>query len=242
MDLLGTLFQEPGPIPPSLREKPQDKKNLSRFRRYCVKAGRVLSAESYLEHRHLIWAEVQSSTAAICTHPAPEINERIQGKHTKYVFDVWIRALDGTELYIEVKPTEELVTDEEGGERIPSKWKRIQAWCLQHGINSKFVTEEALEPHSQEIDNWIILLPFVQRGFLTKDVELVQKLLNWITAHQGAFTLTEAESQFPNRQSDAVLAGLALMLYRGLLQSPSLKKPISRSITFTPKPWLTEIS
>jgi hypothetical protein len=104
----------PQPIELSLPQR----RRADLFRWWSPKAGRMLSAASYLEFRHLLWREIDSTVLALCERPL-QIDAYVEGEHLKYMFDAWIRFRNGEERFIEVKPEAALI------DGAPRRWLEV---------------------------------------------------------------------------------------------------------------------
>jgi hypothetical protein len=182
----------------------------------------MLSAESYLEFRHLLWREVDRQVLALCERPL-RIDEYVHGEHLKYTFDAWIRRQDGQEIFIEVKPKENLL------DGVPARWRLIRTWCEGQGITCDWVTDAHLAPHQILLDNWEQALPYVCFAQRRLDAGLRDSLRE-LFQRQTPLTLASVPGFLMQHDSDRVMTEVFYLIYHGELHADLTRKPLSRSL------------
>lgn len=209
----------PQPIELSLPQR----RRADLFRWWSPKAGRMLSARSYLEFRHLLWREVDSAVLALCERPL-QIDAYVEGEHLKYMFDAWVRFRGGEERFIEVTPEAALI------DSAPRCWHPIRRWCEAQGLTCDWVTDKHLAQHQTLLDNWEQALPYVSLATRNTD-PMLRGALRELFAQQPHLTLSSIPGFLLSHDPDRVVAEVFSLLYDGEVQAELASQRLSRSLT-----------
>ena len=183
----------------------------------------MLSARSYLEFRHLLWREIDSSVLALCERPL-QIDTYVEGEHLKYMFDAWIRFRSGEERFIEVKPETALI------DGAPRRWHHIRRWCEAQGLTCDWVTDQHLAQHQTLLDNWEQALPYVSLATRNPD-PVLRDTLRKLFAQQPHLTLSSISGFLLSHDPERVIVEVFTLLYEGEVQADLATQRLSRSLT-----------
>jgi TnsA-like endonuclease N terminal len=208
----------PQPIELSLPQR----RRADLFRWWSPKAGRMLSAASYLEFRHLLWREIDSTVLALCERPV-QIDTYVEGEHLKYMFDAWIRFRNGEERFIEVKPEAALI------DGAPRRWHQIRRWCEAQGLTCDWVTDKILAQHQMLLDNWEQALPYVSLATRNPD-PVLRDALRELFAQQPHLTVSSIPGFLLSHDPDRVVAEVFSLLYDGEVQADLTAQRVSRAL------------
>jgi hypothetical protein len=208
----------PQPIELSLSQR----RRANLFRWWSPKAGRMLSASSYLEFRHLLWRETDPTVLALSERPL-KIDAYVEGEYLKYTFDAWIRWKSGEALFIGITPEAKLV------DGVPPRWSLIRRWCDAQGLSCDWVTDTQLSRHQVLLDNWEQTLPFASLAARNPDFGLrddLQKLF----AQQSHLTLSSIPGFLLRHDPDRVIAEVFYLLYEGTLHADLPSQRLARAL------------
>lgn len=209
-------------IPQPIELSIPQRRRANLFRWWSPKAGRMLSAVSYLEFRHLLWRETDSDVLALCERPL-QIDAYVEGEHLKYIFDAWIRLKNGEERFIEVKPEVNFI------DGAPPRWNSIRRWCEAQGLTCDWVTDKHLARHQVLLDNWEQALPHASLAARDPNPALhadVQDLF----ARQSHLTLSSIPGFLLSHDHDRVIAEVFHMVYEGELHADLTMQRLSRAL------------
>lgn len=107
-----------------------------------AKDNRFVDLYSQLEYFNYVLLEANPKVQLLCEQPL-HINCILKGSRLNYVFDLWVKWIDGREELIEVKPYEDLIPSIDGHKE-PKKWGLVKDWCDQNGYSCRFVTDREI--------------------------------------------------------------------------------------------------
>lgn len=177
-----------------------------------------LTLEFFGEPEFDFWAlnEIDPNIVSLCSQPEPKIEGVLNGKKTKYVFDLWRLWKSGRDEYVEVKPTDFLIEDK-NGKHVPKKWSIGSEWCKQFGKDCSFVTDDdiyenvALVQNAHRIASWAA---FAHRYIADHQQ---QKVLNALKQF-GQISISQLCDELTALDRSVVTGAVATMICRGDIQ------------------------
>jgi hypothetical protein len=182
----------------------------------------MLSAVSYLEFRHMLWREIDSTVLSLCERPL-KIDSYVEGEHLKFLFDAWTRSKSGEERFIKVN-REAVLTD-----GMPPNWTLVQRWCQAQGLTCDWVTDKHLAQHQVLLDNWEQALPYVGLAVRNPDPLLCDDLRG-LFSRQSHLTLSSIPGFLLSHDPDRVVAEVIRLLYEGELQADLVSQRLARAM------------
>jgi len=221
---------DPRPAPKPIPIPPSRQRHANLFRTYSGKEKRLAMFESELELRVWMFHEGQPSVARLCEQPI-KIEVFINGKKVTTILDLWVRwrtKQKEWEEWVEVKPYDKLLPMADG-ELKPNKWDAVEIYEQENFITCKFITDRDMAPHKQFIDNWIQIMPYVQRGHQEDDLELKDKIYFFVKKH-SPINLRMIERKFEDYETGSIHAAVFVLIHGGQLTTDLATHPINRTI------------
>jgi len=215
----------PRPTPVALPKR--FARNTNHFYAPCTKAGRYVEMFSQLEFDH--WAVLQMDPLVLdlCEQPQ-EVHGELNGKPAGYVFDLWIRWLDGREKFRDVKPSEEHVAASDGN-TVPPKWSLAVDWAQRNRREIDWVTEKEVYSNIQLVRNARHCVPYAWQAYTDDDPELLDRIEAFVK-ERGALSLYELEKCLRTDDPGRVRANTVYLIAHGRVFADLAHQPFGRDL------------
>ncbi|REE77754.1 TnsA endonuclease-like protein [Paenibacillus taihuensis] len=177
---------------------------------YSFKLKRDVNLFSDLEYDHWILIESDYTIQVFCEQPA-EAHIEEDGVS---IFDMWIKKVDGDEIFFEIKYEQDL-NDEAVAKQISIQKK----WCELHGKKHQVRTEKDIRSNEKYLENLKDLLPYVLNNSTIVEIDRYKVLTQ---LKEGTKTVGELNQEL-NIGLPRLYEAVACMIYSGDI-SASLDK------------------
>lgn len=129
---------------------------------YSCKLKRIVAAYSNLEYWNQICLEMDYRVEKYCEQPL-KADVLFDGKKYETIFDVWVKYIDGTEEFQEVKMADEIEDEHNYSNRSYKQIVLQKAWCEQNNMQYSIRTDKDIILGTHYINNILYLYPKVLR-------------------------------------------------------------------------------
>lgn len=171
-------------------------------RAYCPATRKIEWFRNRTLFRVFLWLTLRPDIAHLQPN-AYRIEERF-GNQRRFDFEFRVRYGDGSDELLAMRRSCDLVPEREHG-MVPPHWLRARQHCERQGMKRGFLTEDALAPHEQRIDNWARILPYLQFATQVPDPELSEEIIDRFKRH-NVLTLAELAAAFSSHRPQEVFA------------------------------------
>jgi hypothetical protein len=134
---------------------------------FSPKVNRNVRFFSDLEYEHWILVETNPRIVEFCEQPL-RIKQFHNGDNVESIFDMWIKYVDDTEKFIEVKYSHEFHPKHKNYERVRRQTEAQRAWCKANNIDYEIQTEKEIRGNRIYLENMRYLLPIARQKVLSE--------------------------------------------------------------------------
>ncbi len=191
-------------------EKPIERPRSSKFGSnywifYSRKVRRRVAVFSNLEYENVLTLEMDPDVEWYCEYPL-ETTVFVGGKEEKILFDVWVKNVDGSELFQGVSYRD----SSNSHKKIAMQAK----WCIQNGLEFEFRNEKNIHKGPYFIRNLSVLSSRARR-FRTPSLNADQMLIGFLSEiKRSSLSELETSGKFEDGRT---LDYLADLFYRGII-------------------------
>lgn len=110
------------------------------LRGFSPKIGRIVTFFSELEYDNWLHIECNPKIISFCEQPL-KIKTFFNGEYVESIPDMWVKYLDGTEEFMEVKYSEELKGNSKKALRSIRQVEAQKQWCKENNFKFSLMTE-----------------------------------------------------------------------------------------------------
>lgn len=184
---------------------------------FSPKLKRNVSFFSDLEYEHWILTETNPFVEIFCEQPL-RIKQFLNGEWVESIFDMWIKYYDGTEIFVEVKYSEELEPNHKNFDRVKRQTTAQKEWCQSNGKKHLIQTERDIRENRIYLENMRYLLPFVrQRNSSDEIAKQITELLK-----KGSLAIADVQSALSTIPIGKIRECIYCLIYDGILCSENI--------------------
>ncbi|QIC04933.1 S-layer protein [Brevibacillus sp. 7WMA2] len=182
---------------------------------FSPKMNRMVHLFSDLEYDHWVLVESNCHITHFCEQPK-RIQISFDNTLVTSVFDMWVKRVDGSECFIEVKYKSELDPNNPKSKRSLRQTTIQKMWCEENGYDYLVQTENEIRKNHVLLDNLKQIIPYIRYNRIPNEMDHYQITK---TLQNQRLTFKQIRDELNHLSVSRLNTSLYYMIYSGELDS-----------------------